>query len=232
MARQDARELTFSGITQLDRRHRQLGLIPSAPVAILDFSGKARSASSADTLATCLEDFLADLNHLERLRPHTLRAYRYELAAAAADPRFQRPLPELDHKDLEAWLVRGKAATSTVGRRVATFRHLFAWAIRRGLRMQSPLVELAPLRGRRTLPRPIREQHEQRALDAAIASAPPPYRLIFTLLRERGVAVGPRMTVRSVPFLASRMRRASRPGSSVTSPQRRSSTSPARIPVS
>jgi integrase/recombinase XerD len=190
MARQDARELTFSGITQLDRRHRQLGLIPSAPVAILDFSGKARSAGSADTLATCLEDFLADLNHLERLRPHTLRAYRYELAAAAADPRFQRPLPELDHKDLEAWLVRGKAATSTVGRRVATFRHLFAWAIRRGLRMQSPLVELAPLRGRRTLPRPIREQYEQRALDAAIASAPPPYRLMFTLLRETGMRAG------------------------------------------
>jgi len=34
--------------------------------------------------------------------------YRYELAAAAADPRFQRPLSELDHTDLEAWLVRAR----------------------------------------------------------------------------------------------------------------------------
>jgi len=142
-------------------------------VAILDFSGEPRERDAPPTLETCLEPFLTDLGHLERLRPHTLRAYRYELVAAAADPRFQRPLTELDEVDLEAWLVRGKAATSTVGRRIATFRHLFAWAIRRGLCMQSPLAELAPLRGRRTLPRPIREQREQHALDVAIASAPP-----------------------------------------------------------
>jgi integrase/recombinase XerD len=156
-------------------------------VAVLDFSGKRWRRHTPPTLETCLEPFLADLGHLERLRPHTLRAYHYELAAAAADPRFQRPLSELDQQDLEAWLVRGKAATSTVGRRIATFRHLFAWAIHRGICSRSPLAELAPLRGRRTLPRPIREQHEQRALDLAIASAPPPYRLIFTILRETGM---------------------------------------------
>jgi integrase/recombinase XerD len=159
-------------------------------VAILDFSGKRRKRTTPPTLKSCLEPFLADLGHLERLRPHTLRAYRYELAAASVDPRFQRPLSEIDHLDLEAWLVRDKAATSTVGRRIATFRHLFAWAIRRGLCMRSPLAELTPLRGRKTLPRPIREQHEQRALDAAIASAPPPYRLIFTILRETGMRAG------------------------------------------
>jgi len=159
-------------------------------VAILDFSGKRRKRATSPTLKTCLEPFLDDLGHLERLRPHTLRAYRYELVAAAADPRFQRPLSELDQQDLEAWLVRGKAATRTVGRRIATFRHLFAWAIHRGLCTQSQMVELAPLRGRRTLPRPIREKQEQRALDAAIAGAPPPYRLIFTILRETGMRTG------------------------------------------
>ncbi len=163
---------------------------PSPSARTSSFSGKARKAAATDTLATCLEDFLADLSQLERLRPHTLRAYRYELAAAAADPRSQRPLSAFDPADLEAWLVRGKAATSTVGRRIATFRHLFAWAIRRGLCRQSPLADLMPLRGRRILPRPIREQQEQRALDAAIASAPPPYRLIFTLLRETGMRAG------------------------------------------
>jgi Phage integrase, N-terminal SAM-like domain len=118
-------------------------------VAILDFSGKPRKRDAPPTLETCLEPFLADLGHLERLRPHTLRAYRYELVAAAADPRFQRALSELGEVDLEAWLVCGKAATSTVGRRIATFGHLFAWAIRRALCRQSPLAELAPLRGRR-----------------------------------------------------------------------------------
>ncbi|MBV9599616.1 MAG: site-specific integrase [Chloroflexi bacterium] len=128
-------------------------------MAILDFSGKRRKRATPPTLKTCLEPFLANLAHLERLRPHTLRAYRYELVAASADPRCQRPLSEIDHQDLEAWLVRDKVAPSTVGRRIATFRHLFAWAIRRGLCARSPVAELAPLRGRRTLPRPIREQH-------------------------------------------------------------------------
>jgi integrase/recombinase XerD len=51
-------------------------------------------------------------------------------------------------------------------------------------------TERAPLRGRRRLPRPIREHQEQRALDAAISTAAPPYRLIFTLLRETGMRVG------------------------------------------
>jgi site-specific recombinase XerC len=129
-------------------------------VAVLDFSGKSRAKAAPPTLETCIEPFLADLGHLERLRPHTLRAYRYELAAAAADPRFQRRLSGLDQMDLEAWLVRGEAATSTIGRRIATFRHLFTWTVRRGLCKHSPLVGLTPLRGRRTLPRPIREQHE------------------------------------------------------------------------
>ena len=154
---QSAGGTIFSGIARRGCRHCQLGLILWPEVAILDFSGEPRKRDASATLETCHEPFLGDLGHLERLRPHTLRAYRYELAAAAADPRFQRPLSALDHPDLEAWIARGKAATSTVGRRIATFRHLFAWAIRHGLCTRSLLAELAPLRGRRTLPRPVRE---------------------------------------------------------------------------
>ncbi len=86
--------------------------------------------------------------------------------------------------------MRGKAATSTVSRRAATFRHLFTWAIRRGLCTQSQLAELAPLRGRRTLPRPFREQHEQRALGRCDRERATPYGLIFTLLRETGMRAG------------------------------------------
>jgi len=147
-------------------------------------------------VASSLDAFLADLGHLEQLRPRTLRAYRYELAAAAADPRFQCPLPELDRADLEAWLSRAPAAASTLGRRVATFRHFFAWAVRQDLCGRNPLAERAPLRGRRALPRPIREAREQRALDAAIAAAPPPYRLLFTLLRETGMRAGEVLALR------------------------------------
>jgi integrase/recombinase XerD len=119
-----------------------------------------------------------------------VRAYRYELAAAATDTRFRRPLDELRLEDLESWLARTPGATSTVGRRVATFRHFFIWACRHGLCVRNPLAERAPVRAHRGLPRPIREQHEQRALDAAIGTAQQPYRLIFTLLRETGMRVG------------------------------------------
>jgi integrase/recombinase XerD len=155
-------------------------------VVVLDFSGKHEKS----TLATNFEAFLSDIAQIERLRPHTVRAYRYELAAAAADVRFRRPLDEVRLDDLEAWLARPPAATSTVARRVATLRGFFAWACRRGLCGRNPLTERAPLRGGRRLPRPIREQHEQRALDAAIGTAQQPYRLIFTLLRETGMRVG------------------------------------------
>ncbi|TME98556.1 MAG: hypothetical protein E6I52_17665 [Chloroflexi bacterium] len=98
-------------------------------------------------MATSLEAFLADLGHMERLRPHTLRAYRYELAAAAADPRFAQPLDDLRLEDLEAWLARPPAAASTVGRRVATFLRFLAWASRHGLCWRNRLAERTPLRG-------------------------------------------------------------------------------------
>jgi integrase/recombinase XerD len=157
---------------------------------MLDFSGKSVKMPPPVTLATSLADFLADLSHLERLRPHTLRAYRYELAAAAVDPRFQRPLEELVLEDIEAWLARAPAAPSTLARRVATLRRFFGWAGRHGLCRRNPLADRTPVRGRRRLPRPIREQHEQCALDAAIARTSQPYRLIFLLLRETGMRVG------------------------------------------
>lgn len=170
------------------------GTLPS--VVVLDFSGKPAKRSRPVTLATSVDSFLAELDHLDRLRPGTLRAYRYELAAAAADPRFQGPLEELGLDDLEAWLTRTPAAASTLGRRVATFRRFFAWAGRHGLCGRNPLAERTPLRGRRHLPRPIREQQEQRALDAAIAKTLQPYRLIFLLLRETGMRVGEALELR------------------------------------
>jgi hypothetical protein len=42
-------------------------------------------------LATTFEAFLSDIAQVECLRPHTVRAYRYELAAAATMPVFIAP---------------------------------------------------------------------------------------------------------------------------------------------
>ena len=142
------------------------------------------------TLADCYDAFLADAAHLARLRPRTVRAYRYELAAAAADPRFAAPLDALHLTDLEAWLARPLAAPRTSGRRAATFARFFAWAIRHGHCARNPLAGRVPTRTRRGLPRPIRDVRERDALAAAIVAAPPPYRLICTILRETGMRVG------------------------------------------
>lgn len=148
------------------------------------------------TLADCFDAFLADAAHLARLRPRTVRAYRYELAAATADPRFAGPLDALRLADLEAWIARPPAAPSTVGRRAATFARFFAWAVRHGHCARDPLAGRAPTRARRSLPRPIRDAGERDALAAAIAAAPPPYRLIFTLLRETGMRAGEALALR------------------------------------
>jgi integrase/recombinase XerD len=155
-------------------------------VAVLEFSGKRGGA----TLATSFQAFLSEIAQLDGLRPRTVRAYGYELAAAAADGQFGLPLDDIRREDLDAWLSRAPAATTTVGRRVATFRRFFVWACRQGLCRSNPMAERSPLRRRRHLPRPIREQQEQRALDAAIGTASQPYRLIFTILRETGMRVG------------------------------------------
>src|SRR5437870_955382 len=101
------------------------GCYPGA-IVVLDFSGKRESA----TVASSFQTFLSEIAQLNGLRPSTVRAYGYELAAAAADSRFCRPLDDVRREDLDDWLTRTPAATSTVGRRVATFRHFFAWARR------------------------------------------------------------------------------------------------------
>jgi hypothetical protein len=77
-----------------------------------------------------------------------------------------------------------------VSRRAATFRRFFAWALRHELCRRDPLAGHTGGRVRRQLPRPIRQYGERRALDAAMATAPQPYRLIFTILRETGLRPG------------------------------------------
>jgi len=56
-------------------RHSQLVPVTLTSAVVLDFSGKLRKT----TLPVSLEAFLSEIGQIERLRPHTLRAYRYEL---------------------------------------------------------------------------------------------------------------------------------------------------------
>ena len=107
------------------------------------------------TLAEMYPQFLDDLAHKRDLRAGTLRAYRYELAAAAEDTRFQKRLPELRLNELEDWITRDQPAASTRSRRTATFNRFFKWAIQQGLCERNPLDGRTPTRSDHRLPRPI-----------------------------------------------------------------------------
>ena len=150
--------------------------------------------------------FLNDAQHLDRLRPATLRAYRYELAAAVAHASFAGSLDALTLTALEAWIGRAPATASTVNRRAATFNRFFAWAVRHQHCATNPLLGRTPARRRRPLPRPISEQHDRDELAAAIAHAPAPYRLIFTILRETGMRAGEVLALRRGDVLLDRGR--------------------------
>ncbi len=142
------------------------------------------------TLAETYQQFLDEAENLRQLRPHTLRAYRYELAGASQDSRFQIPLEELRLTDLDSWITRDNPSKSTIGRRLAAFNRFFRWAIRSSLCERNPLSGREPMRRETRLPRPIQRRDDRKLLEEAIASAPMPYRLIFTILRETGMRVG------------------------------------------
>src|SRR5947207_1987164 len=70
------------------------------------------------TLAEHVAAFLSDMARVARLRPHTLRAYHYELTAAAA--ALTAPLDQLTFTALEQWVSRDAVSAATVARRTAT----------------------------------------------------------------------------------------------------------------
>lgn len=140
----------------------------------------------SDTIASLLDEYITGLRR-KGLRPATLRAYRGDLAAAAA--AFPQPFTELRRDALEAWLGEATAA-STQARRLASLRGFFAWCLARELISRDPTLGLEARSTTQRLPRPVKGETDRKVLDAAITDYAMPYRLIFTLLRETGMRVG------------------------------------------
>ncbi len=138
------------------------------------------------TLAYYLDDFLSDL--ARRARPNTVRAYRSDLTQAAT--LLPGDLAALTLTAIEAFLVAGSAAPSTQNRRAARLARFFRWAQRQGYCATNPVALREVPRTAQRLPRPVRRESDLRALESAIAAAPDPYRLLFTLLRETGMRAG------------------------------------------
>ena len=138
------------------------------------------------TLAALIPDFLADRQR--QLRSNTLRAYRADLRIVAA--ALPQPLAQISPQQIEAVLADPTIAPSTARRRAAALSRFFRWAVREGHVDQNPCERVEPIPGERRLPRPIPAGDPRHEVAKAIATAPPPYRLIFTLLRETGMRVG------------------------------------------
>jgi len=111
-------------------------------------------------LDSTAEDFIAYLAEVRRLSPHTIAAYRRDLAEFLAFAA-QRNLDSTDRvaeHDVRQWLAtahhRG-LAPSTQQRRLSTLRALFTWAGRRSGKRHNPASAVVAPRRRRRLPRTL-----------------------------------------------------------------------------
>lgn len=117
--------------------------------------------------------FTAHLAEVRRLSPATVRAYRTDLADLSAvldDP----DLAEIDLESLREWLwasTQRGLARSTLARRTACVRGLFAWALEEGLIDADPALRLAAPKRGRSLPQVATADALTGLLDAARAAA-------------------------------------------------------------
>jgi integrase/recombinase XerC len=142
-----------------------------------------------------LVEFLEHLR-LERGRsPHTVRAYRADLAGLLAG---LRALPGLDLARLRGWLAAAHAAgaaRSTLARKAAAARTFTAWAHRRGLLPGDPGARLVAPRPRSALPTVLDREQAAAVLDATGSQAGPDDpvairdRLVVELLYATGMRV-------------------------------------------
>ena len=140
------------------------------------------------TLADNLDLFIADLEQ-RQFRPNTRIAYCSDLKLAAR--YLPDPLDQISLEQIEAFLGVGEASAATIARRAASLKRFFGWAKKQGLCATNLMNDREPVRrATRRLPRPVERRSDLATIDAAIAAAPKPYRLIFTLLRETGMRIG------------------------------------------
>ena len=148
-------------------------------------------------LGEALEAFVRHLG-LERGRsPHTVRAYRGDVASLLEHAARMRvaSLQGLDLAVLRSWLARQRstgAARTTLARRGSSARVFTAWACRRGLLAEDPGVLLATPRGHRPLPDVLRPDETARLLDTVDGDAPQDLRdrAALELLYATGIRVG------------------------------------------
>jgi integrase/recombinase XerC len=171
-------------VAVLDRRVPALdgGRVPSAP-------------EPTPRAAAALAAFLEHLSRERGRSPHTVRAYRGDLAGLLAEVG---DLADLDLPALRRWLARAHAAgagRATLARRAAAVRTFTAWARRTGWLTDDPGARLVSPRPRPGLPVVPRADQVAAVLDAAGSGAAEaePVALRDTLVLELLYATGVRV---------------------------------------
>lgn len=139
------------------------------------------------SLAELIDAYLAELEHAGR-SPHTLRAYRSELARLAAF--HTGPVYELDVDALRAFLAtRGKLSPASRARTQATLSSFLAWAYRHDHIDADPMARLERVRVPAPTPRGLASGQVGKIL-AAIPCTQQRDRLLFGLIASTGLRAG------------------------------------------
>ncbi|WP_126444043.1 tyrosine recombinase XerC [Sulfuricystis multivorans] len=118
-----------------------------------------------------VERFLAELAHQRRMSPHTLAAYRHDLAMLAAGSDG-KPLETLQPPDLKRQVMRlnGRGLSPrSIARTLSAWRAFYRWLARRGMLSVNPCAGLKAPRRPRALPKALRPEQACALLDAPAA---------------------------------------------------------------
>jgi len=137
------------------------------------------------TIASEIDNFLNDIQRDHGLSQNTITSYRCDLRTAAT--AITKPIEAIATADIQAFLEGRDEQPGTTNRRIASLGRFFRWSVDQNYTLYNPIDQIGARYHPEHRPQPIASEAERRALDAAIATSPQPYRLIFTLLREIGV---------------------------------------------
>lgn len=123
-------------------------------------------------VASEAEQFLAELAHQRRVSPHTLTAYRHDLALLLAGAGG-RPLANLGSHDLrrQAMRLHGQGLSPrSVARTLSAWRAYYRWLARRGQLAADPCVGLRAPKRPRVLPKALAIEQTAALLEMPAAS--------------------------------------------------------------